>query len=100
MDDPVQWKLKRRKGNQRAKNSGWSDRCFCSTKAALLRCIREYSGDVSADALLRLLSLSALHPDRDRRNQLSNLDVFGTSRAPTNEQSEPFASQTLKACEE
>src|SRR5262249_38282557 len=42
LDDPLQWLLQRRKGNPRTKNSGWENRSFCTTRDALLRCIREY----------------------------------------------------------
>ena len=42
VDDPLQWKLQRKKGNPRNKNSGWRDRSFCTTRDVLLRCIREY----------------------------------------------------------
>ena len=48
MDDPLQWKLQRKKGNQRTKNPGWRDRSFCRMKGTLLRCIREYCGEVDA----------------------------------------------------
>jgi hypothetical protein len=41
IDDPLQWILQRKKGNPRAKNSGWQNRAFCRTREALLRCIRE-----------------------------------------------------------
>jgi hypothetical protein len=42
VDDPLQWLLQRKKGNPRRKNSGWTNRSFCQTREALLRCIREY----------------------------------------------------------
>jgi hypothetical protein len=42
VEDHRQWILQRRKGNARNKNSGWRDRSFCGTRAALLRCIREH----------------------------------------------------------
>jgi hypothetical protein len=42
VDDPLQWILQRRKGNSRAKNTGWRARSYCRTKDALLRCIREH----------------------------------------------------------
>ena len=36
----------RRKGNPRKKNSGYRSCSFCRTQEALLRCIREYAGEV------------------------------------------------------
>ena len=44
-DDPLQWILKRRSGKV------WRDRSFCMTRKALLRCIREYCGDVDPAAV-------------------------------------------------
>ena len=79
--------LQRRKGNPRTKNSGWRDRSFCRTRDTLLRCIREYCGEVDAEALSQLKSLPDWHPDWDRRSQRTNLDVRGTSRAQVNTQS-------------
>jgi hypothetical protein len=43
-DDPLQWILERRAGNQ------WLARSFCRTKAGLKRCVREYCGVVDAVA--------------------------------------------------
>ena len=45
MDDPLQWVLQRRAGNPRTKNSGWENRSFCTTREALLRCVRKYCGE-------------------------------------------------------
>src|SRR5262249_19073206 len=42
VDDPLQWVLHRRKGKSRSKNSGWQGRSFCTTREALLRCIRKH----------------------------------------------------------
>ena len=42
VDDPLQWKLQRKKGNPRGKNLGWQNRAHCSTREGLLACIREY----------------------------------------------------------
>ena len=47
-------KLQRKKGNPRTKNAGWRDRSFCRTREGLLRCIREYCGEVDAEALSKL----------------------------------------------
>ena len=57
VDDPLQWILQRRKGNPRKKNSGWQDRSFCTTREALLRCVRESCGEVDDKALVRLYAL-------------------------------------------
>lgn len=53
--DPLQWILERRSGSQ------WKARSFCVTKAALLRCIREYCGEVD---LSQVLESPDWHPDR------------------------------------
>jgi hypothetical protein len=66
MDDPLQWVLQRRKGNPRKKNSGWQDRSFCTTREALLRCIREYCGDVDQNALADLQALPEHHADAEQ----------------------------------
>ena len=52
VDDPLQWILQRKQGNPRKKNSGWQDRSFCTSREGLLRCIREYCGEVDAFASL------------------------------------------------
>ena len=61
VDDPSQWILQRRKGNPRKKNSGWQDRSFCTTREALLRCVREYCGVVDENALVDLQALPEHH---------------------------------------
>jgi hypothetical protein len=63
VDDPLQWKLQRKKGNARKRNSGWRDRSFCRTRDALLRCVREYCGEVEPAALAKLSALPQYHPD-------------------------------------
>jgi hypothetical protein len=52
IDDPLQWRLQRKKGNSREKNSGWVDRSFCTTREGLLRRVREYCNE--ANGLLGL----------------------------------------------
>jgi hypothetical protein len=79
IDDPLQWILQRTKGNPRKKNSGWRDRSFCRTRDALLRCVREYCGEVDPSALATLKALSDWHPDWDRRRQRANLGVPGNA---------------------
>ena len=92
MDDPLQWRLQRRKGNPRKKNSGWRDRSFCTTREGLLRCVREYCGDVEPAALAKLTALPEHYA-------MQNLDVRGTDQAHANGQSKPLVSQALEDCE-
>ena len=95
VDDPLQWRLQKKKGNLRDKNSGWDNRSFCRTKDDLLRCIREhccspdqgqlrsireYNG-VDKVALQQVRALPDWHPDCDRQNDHTNLDVLGTDEA-------------------
>ena len=72
IDNPQQWILQRKKGNARSKNSGWKDRSFCRTRDALLRCVREYCGEVEQAALAQLTALPAFHGTQ-------NLDASGMS---------------------
>ena len=74
MEHPLQWRLQRKKGNPRTNNSGWRDRSFCATREGLLRCVREYCGNVEPAAFAELLALPEHHT-------IENLDVRGTSRA-------------------
>ena len=99
VDDPLQWVLQRKKGNPRKKNSGWRGRSFCRTREALLRCIREYCGEVDVEALAKLRALPDWHPDWDRRNDRTNLDVRGTDQAQAEQQLEPLAAQGLEVGE-
>ena len=89
MDDPLQWRLQRKKGNPRTKNSGWRDRSFCTTREGLLRCVREYCSDVDPVALAKLTALPPHHA-------IPNLDVRGTDQAQADGQSKPFVSQGLE----
>jgi hypothetical protein len=63
IEDPLQWILQRKKGNPREKNSGWQSRSFCRTREGLLRCVREYCGEVDADGLAQLEALPDYHLD-------------------------------------
>jgi hypothetical protein len=63
IDDPDQWILQRRRENPRSKNSGWRSRSFCRLREPLLRCVREYCGEVDSDALAILQSLPPRHVD-------------------------------------
>jgi len=83
VDDRLQWILQRKKGKPRDKTSGWRGRAFCRTQEALLRCIREYCGEVRVEALAKLKSLPDWHPDWNR----TNLDVRGTDMSkPSSDQ--------------
>jgi hypothetical protein len=55
-DDPLQWILQCRRGDQ------WHARSFCRTRSALQRCIREYCGPVDAVARLQIDALPDWHP--------------------------------------
>ena len=63
VDDPLQWILQRRKGNPRKRNTGWIDRSFCTTREGLLRCVREYCGQVDQNAFAELKALPDHHTD-------------------------------------
>jgi hypothetical protein len=63
VDDPLQWILQRKKGRQRKKNSGWQSRSFCTTREGLVRCVREYCGEVDDEALANLQALADYHHD-------------------------------------
>ena len=92
MNDPLQWILQRRKGNPRKKNSGWRSCSFCTTRGALLRCIREYCGDVEPAPLAKLSALPEHH-------MMQNLDVRGTDQVQAEEQLKPFASHDERLVE-
>ena len=89
VDDPLQWKLQRKKGNPRSKNPGWENRSFCTTREGLLRCVREYCGNVEPAALAALTTLPEHHA-------MQNLDVRGTDQAQTDGQSEALVSEGLE----
>jgi hypothetical protein len=93
IDDPLQWILQLRKGNPRKKNPGWRGRSFCRTRKALLRCIREYCGEVDVGALARVKSLPEWHSDWDRKTTPPNLDVLRTDQAQPEGPSKPPVSR-------
>ena len=68
VDDPLQWILQRKKGSPREKNSGWRNRSFCTTREGLLRCIRECSGEIDADAFAKLRGMPDNHSDNGQRS--------------------------------
>jgi len=112
VDDPLQWILQRKKGNPRKKNSGWSNRSCCSTKDALLRCVREYCcspdkgqlrsiqeySGMDKVAVRQLQALPDWHPDWDRKKHPTNLDVPETDQARADDGSKPLSSRAFEAC--
>jgi hypothetical protein len=86
IDDPLQWRLQRKKGNSREKNSGWLDRSFCTTREGLLRRVREYCDEAEPAALATLTALPQYHG-------MQNLDVRGADQAQADAPSEPLISQ-------
>jgi len=81
--DPLQWILQRRRGNPRKKSSGWQSRSFCATREGLLRCIREYCGEIDTAAFALIKALPAYHSRQ-------NLDVPKTDRDQTEVVSKPL----------
>src|SRR5262249_19234027 len=65
VDHALQWILQRRAGNPRNKNSGWENRSYCTSRAALLRCTREYCGEVDVTASAALCALTENHSDTE-----------------------------------
>ncbi len=65
IDDPLQWILQVRQGRETFKSSGWKDRAYCAQRTALIRCIHENCGEVSADAVAVIEALPPRHPDHD-----------------------------------
>src|SRR5262245_28157429 len=86
--DPLQWRLQRKKGKRRSKNSGWRDCSFCTTREGLLRCVRECCGNVEPAALDKLAALPEHHC-------MQNLDVRGTDQAQADGHLEPLPSKEL-----
>jgi len=66
IDDQLQWMLQWQKGKPRKKSSGWVNRSFCRTREGLLRCIREYCGEVDGQVVATLEALPDLHADWER----------------------------------
>ena len=68
-DVDLQWILQRRTSSIAVKLAAsepsggvWAARSFCNTRRALIRCVREYCGDVGPDALAILEALPDRHP--------------------------------------
>ena len=60
VDDPLQWILRRR-GEKNGKFGPWSVRSFCTTRKALLRCIRDYCGAVDPAAVAHIKTWTERH---------------------------------------
>lgn len=54
VDAGQQWILQVRSGRPTALSTGWRGRAYCTQRTSLLRCIREYFGEVDTD-LLRVI---------------------------------------------
>jgi hypothetical protein len=61
IDEPLQWVVQQRKGNQRGKNTGWRGRFFFDTRSGLLNLTREYCGRVDPSVLASLAALPERH---------------------------------------
>ena len=55
VEDDLQWMLQRNGGTK------WHYRSFCRTRGALLRCIREYCGEVDPVGLMQVEALPEWH---------------------------------------
>ena len=58
--DCIQWILQTRY-SRKAGGSAWTNRYYCRSREGLVSCCREYSGEISGDALVILLRLPAFH---------------------------------------
>jgi hypothetical protein len=70
----------------------------CSPDQGQLRSIREYNG-VDKVALQQVRALPDWHPDWDRQNDHTNLDVLGTDQAHSEHQASPLASKASVVCD-
>ncbi|MGO8841323.1 MAG: hypothetical protein ACLQF1_09395 [Methyloceanibacter sp.] len=57
MDPPAE------EGQSKEEELRLQNRSFCRTREGLLRCVREYCGEVDADALAKLEALPDFHVD-------------------------------------
>lgn len=67
LNDPLQWILERRRALPTRKSTGWQGRSYCTQRRTLLRDIRDYCGDVDAEALRQVEALPERFPYRRRR---------------------------------
>ena len=94
VDGSLQWILQHKKGNPRKKSSGWRGRSFCRTREALLRCVREYCGEVDPRGLDKLKGLPEFHPDWER----VNLDALRKRRTKPNREQKAIATSASEDC--
>jgi hypothetical protein len=64
--DGVQWILQRRGSPEMARGDDWRGRSYCQTKEALIRCTREYAGEIEPAACATLAAL----PERIFKTEL------------------------------
>jgi hypothetical protein len=57
--DGLQWILQRRGSPETSRGGDWRGRSYCRTKEALIRCAREYAGEIDPDACRTLAALPA-----------------------------------------
>ena len=61
-----QWVLQRRARRPNAKSDGWEGHSYCTSRAALQRCVKEYCEPVNPDALTAIDALPEKHSSRQR----------------------------------
>jgi hypothetical protein len=57
--DGLQWILQRRGSPETSRGDDWRGRSYCRTKEALIRCAREYAGEIDPGACSTLAALPA-----------------------------------------
>jgi hypothetical protein len=55
--DGMQWILQHRGSPEKARADDWRSRSYCRTKEALIRCAREYAGEIEPEACTALAAL-------------------------------------------
>jgi hypothetical protein len=55
--DGLQWVLQRRSSPETSRGDDWRARSYCQTKEALIRCSREYAGEMDPAACTTLAAL-------------------------------------------
>jgi hypothetical protein len=63
--DRLQWILQRRGSPKKPRRDDWRGRSYCRTSDALIRCTREYVGEIdpAASAILAALTLQSVSAD-------------------------------------
>lgn len=80
VNDPLQFILQVRRRKPTATQDGWEGRSFCRQRWALLRCIREYCGEVSPEALAVIHQLPEKHPTTTRGGKLVPHSICSADR--------------------